>query len=900
MRHKGRTALVGLMIGLPVLAVATVDVLARSDQLSPQDRVQLVLGDAQAQVRIQALGARILQDERAEGIASVGEPDPSSPVKPDDPPGAVVDAISNVVGAGNVLVTSNEGGVRFTVGDRTIDTNGVELDSSDGWLGYRKLLDGRLPGAQNEVAVSAPLARHAELAIGDQIAVDDASHAGAQPRLLHVVAVLESPAFSREVIGPPGSLWNDEQTQQRKGVTTSWFVRGPAAVTWDQVLEMNAFGVTVFSRDVVLDPPPREEIPFYAEFGDTYSDSSELVTAGAVVAGLVVLEVALLAGPAFAVGARRSRRQLALVAAAGGEKRHVRAVVLAGGVVIGLGASLLGVVGGVGLAAALRPVLEQFEKAYLPTLHIKPLDLLALLAVGTGTAVAAALVPAIQASRQDVVAALAGRRGQVKVRAVVPVIGVVVAVLGTTLAVLSALSRQRTGILAGAILAELGLVATTGFLVAAVGRTAGWLPLSGRIAVRDAARQRGRTAPAVAAVMTAVAGAVAAGLVMTTDDARHERAYQPSAAMGTAILQFAVDVSTLPEPVVWRAELERAERVMRQHLPAVDAVPMFRPSPANGLEAFHVYAETDPARACPLWQQEGPLTDEQMRELAADERCSSGGISYGTVLNELVDDGSTIAALTGEDDPAVRAALDAGSVIVANPNAVWPDGKARLKVETFGADEGETMPTTVVVPAVAAALPGDMLVLPHGLLDELGAEAVQAGIVVPTSVVPTEAETERATAALRKAGLHDEWLYVERGPTDRSGFAVLLLAVAALVVALGATGIAVGLAAADSRADLATLAAVGAAPRMRRRVAGAQAAVVAVLGTALGVVAGGTLGAVIVLMMRHEQPFPDLSWQLVVPWPELAALGVGIPTLATLAGLTFTRSRLPMVRRLGQ
>ncbi len=431
--------------------------------------------------------------------------------------------------------------MQLTVGDRMIETNGVELDSSDGWAGNRRLVAGQLPAARDQVAVSAPLARHAELSVGDEISLDATTPEAVPPRVVRVVAILDSPAFTREVIGTQGSLWRDADARQRQAVTTSWFVRGPAAVTWDQVLQMNAFGATVFSRAVVLDPPPRNQIPYYTEFGEADSGSGEVVTAAAVVAGLVVLEVALLAGPAFAVGARRNRRQLALVAAAGGEKRHVRAVVLAGGVVIGLGASVAGVLAGVGAAAALRPALRYYEKAYLPTLHIRPLDLLALLAVGTGIAVAAALVPAIQASRQDVVAALAGRRGQVKVRVVVPVIGGVVAVLGTVLAVVSATTQQRTGVLAGAALAELGLVATTGVIVVALGRMARWLPLSSRIAVRDAARQRGRTAPAVAAVMTAVAGAVATGLVVTSDDARQERAYQPSAAMGTVILQVGLE-----------------------------------------------------------------------------------------------------------------------------------------------------------------------------------------------------------------------------------------------------------------------------------------------------------------------------------------------------------------------
>jgi putative ABC transport system permease protein len=63
-----------------------------------------------------------------------------------------------------------------------------------------------------------------------------------------------------------------------------------------------------------------------------------------VVAGLALLEVVLLAGPAFAVSARRRQRQLALVAANGGTPAHVRRMVLADGVVLGLAGAVLGLV----------------------------------------------------------------------------------------------------------------------------------------------------------------------------------------------------------------------------------------------------------------------------------------------------------------------------------------------------------------------------------------------------------------------------------------------------------------------------------------------------------------------------------------------------------------------------
>jgi hypothetical protein len=37
-----------------------------------------------------------------------------------------------------------------------------------------------------------------------------------------------------------------------------------------------------------------------------------------------------------------------------------------------------------------------------------------------------------------------------------------------------------------------------------------------------------------------------------------------------------------------------------------------------------------------------------------------------------------------------------------------------------------------------------------------------------------------------------------------------------------------------------------------------------------------------------------------MPWRDLAVLGIALPALAVLAAAATTRSRLPMVRRLGQ
>jgi hypothetical protein len=42
------------------------------------------------------------------------------------------------------------------------------------------------------------------------------------------------------------------------------------------------------------------------------------------------------------------------------------------------------------------------------------------------------------------------------------------------------------------------------------------------------------------------------------------------------------------------------------------------------------------------------------------------------------------------------------------------------------------------------------------------------------------------------------------------------------------------------------------------------------------------------------------SWHFVLPWDRLALLAVGLPLVAVLAAAIGTRSRLPLVRRIGQ
>ena len=160
-------------------------------------------------------------------------------------------------------------------------------------------------------------------------------------------------------------------------------------------------------------------------------------------------------------------------------------------------------------------------------------------------------------------------------------------------------------------------------------------------------------------------------------------------------------------------------------------------------------------------------------------------------------------------------------------------------------------------------------------------------MLIPYGAELTPDQVDSARAAAERFGAET---YVEAGPEQGSReVALLIIAGVAAFVTLVGVAISVALSAAEGRADLATLAAVGAPPRRRRALAAAQALLVAGLGCALGV----AFGTFVAYAARTTTGSPDF----VIPWANLAIMAVAVPLLAVLVAAVFTPSRLPLVRR---
>ena len=93
-------------------------------------------------------------------------------------------------------------------------------------------------------------------------------------------------------------------------------------------------------------------------------------------------------------------------------------------------------------------------------------------------------------------------------------------------------ATARSLIAAAAVVSVLGMILLVPVVVAVLARFSRRLPLVARYAVRDAARHRTRTVPAVAAVAATVAGVVALGIANASDAAESEATYQPSMPLG--------------------------------------------------------------------------------------------------------------------------------------------------------------------------------------------------------------------------------------------------------------------------------------------------------------------------------------------------------------------------------
>jgi putative ABC transport system permease protein len=872
LRARGRSALVLAMIALPVLAVVALDTLGRTGQVTAREGLDRKLGSADALIMFEGDRAPVDQNPDLTFLSSQAA-STELPLPTDS-------TITTVLGNGSRLVALTGGEAGLLTPDGVARAGAIEVDLRDPMTaGLYDLRAGRFPRTVDEIAVSVRLSDRG-FAVGDTVRIE-----GGPTR--RVAAIFESTSTLEQsrVVGLPGSLGIESTDTHRV-----WLAHRPGGVDWSTVRDLNTRGVYVLSRDVVENPPPASEVSAKA-LDDSGPDSTAVAVLALVVA-MALLEVVLLAGPAFAVGARRQQRSLALILATGGERRDVKRAVLSGGLVLGSVAAVIGAVGGVVAAWLTRPLVQGFSTEVFGPFEVSVRDVTLIALCGLLSAVLAAVAPAMLAARQDVVAVLAGRRGDTRAGLRSPVLGAVLLVGGVALAVFGARDTDGGGevlITFSAVCAVVGMVLLIPLVVSHLGRLARGLPLPARFAVRDAARHRSRTGPAVAAVAATVAGVVALGIGGASDAAERRATYTPSGPMGAAVVT---------DPVARPDDWTTMRAAVAARLPAARVRPV--------LGVRDVFMRSGDAK--------GPVEsiDLQLVSSRSERMSSSSTSSLGAsvLVGEQSLDTLGVDMSDQERERAERILARGGAVMFAARDG----GETEATVFKLAASELDSEPQRVdewTVPVAIVTSPGPVMpalaVVSPDIAERAGLPVITTALVVDGIDIgnSTEDDLREAMAGISPVA----YVSVERGFQDNSTrIVLLLLGCVGGVLVLGGTLTATFLALSDARPDFATMSAVGAAPRTRRFVAASYAATIGLVGAVLGAAVGFVPGIAITYPLTGTSWLPEGATSpdggalpdhfIDVPWLLVGGLVLLLPLVtAAIVGLT-SRSRLPMVSRL--
>ncbi len=685
--------------------------------------------------------------------------------------------------------------------------------------GQHELVDGTFPTSTDAVALSTALLASTGAELGDRLVVDPLGE-------VTVVGAFRAPEhLSREsLVVASGTL------AEQRGAAPYVLVDLPDGVAATALPATVAVDGAV---DGVTDPAFRATSRANL-LEQRFTEGERFFFI--IVGGLAAVEVALVAGAAFAVSVRRRQRELGLLAATGGTRRHVRRSVLLTGLSIGFVGAVAGVVVGLVGSWFALPVVSRVSDRVVEGLRVDPVWIVAAAALGLAAALAGAWWPARSVARLPVLTALSGRRPTPAPATGGLLKGLLLVAIGVGLCLLGSarLGGNPVVFLAGAVGVVLGAGLTSPWLLEQLGRTARFLPVGPRLAVRDAARFRTRNGPIVTAAMAGLAASITVSAVVVSIDTREAGAYQPSLPDDVLLVQDAGIVG------------------------AADAV----------------------ARS--LGRAAAPL----VRPVAAVVAASEGSGPDGTPAYEWFDgavvDPATAAALAG---PSAADHLAAGRAV-----ALHPTDASHVEVRP---EEGEQLGEPIVTIAVAIPEPGTYLQgswqLPQLLLPDLptladtlvrGPDAWVEHVVAFDG--PVDEVTYRTATRAAAEVSPDVSVAAERGyRSNYRGFELIATWVGGLA-GLAIVAVAIALAATESRPDLRTLSAVGAGRRTRRALAAGRALLLSGLGGLLAVPVGLLPAASLLTTLVGRPP-------LVVPWRAVLVVAVLVPLLATAAAVVASR-----------
>jgi len=571
-----------------------------------------------------------------------------------------------------------------------------------------------------------------------------------------------------------------------------------------------------------------------------------LGTALLVFAGIAVFVGAFLIFNTFSITVAQRAREFAMLRMLGASSRQVMTAVLVEAALVGLLASLLGIVGGFGFVELIKGLFESFGFS-LPTsgLSLEPSTVVIALAVGVLTTVVAAFNPARRATRVAPLEALTettggteGERSRSKRKTVIAtlllVAGIVLLPLGlfATANVESALPLLGLGL----VLLFIGLAMVGDRFVGPLASWLGWpierlRGVTGRLARENAQRQPGRTATTAAALMIGVALVVFVGVFASSIRA---------SLSDTLDRQFVGDVAIVntdgfsPIPSKIGEEVEALDGV--EVVSSLSLVPA-RVSPGNS-DVF--LAGIDPetlGEVASLDWVEG--SDETVAGLAADEAIVDE--NFGEKQGVGVGDELAVTGPSGDEVTATIAGITTRSRFIVDEVA--------LGLDTVREQLGVTDNSTTFV----------------NFAEEADPEATreQVDTLLSERFPSAEARSQEEFKADREAEI-DQLI----------ALIYVLLGLSVLVSIFGVVNT-LSLTIFERTREIGMLRAIGTSRRQVRRMIRYESIVTALLGAVVGAVIGLALGIAAVTALADEGLELSISASLPIT-VLIAAIVIGV------------------------
>ncbi|HEX2179656.1 MAG TPA: FtsX-like permease family protein [Actinomycetota bacterium] len=701
------------------------------------------------------------------------------------------------------------------------------------------LRDGRAPSGPDEVVVDAATARNHNFDVGDRVRiitqigprefqVSGIAGFGEADNLGGATLAVFDLATAQELFQKPGRL-DSVDVAAEDGVTVEELQESLAEVLPDGVEATSASDAAAEQSELI-----KEALGFFN-------------TALLIFSGISLFVGAFLIFNTFSITVAQRTREFALLRALGASGRQVTGAVFLEALLIGIFASVVGIVFGFGIAVALNALLSTFG-IDLPNEGMVFLPRTALVAavVGIGVTLVASIAPARRAARISPMAALresAPRASRFSLRRTLIGLAVTLLGIGVLMAGLFAdVGRPVELVGAGAFVTFLGVAVLAplfaGSLANVIGAPIQVLRTPGKLARRNAARNPKRTAATAAALMI---GLALVGLVSILGESL--KASTNEVLDESLKADFTIAGGGFGAPTFISPEMSKEVAA----LPEVAAATPLRLGQFRNADERSLFAVgTDPANL-------DQVTDVEVTEGSLDDLGPDEVLLYHELAGELgleVGDPFVMQfAATGNQEMTVAGIFENKSLIQSD---------YLLALSTFEANFPDRVDFQVLVKVSEGVSPAAARRAIENVLEDY-----------PSVELEDQTETKE-----RSASQVNQLLQMVN----------VLLAMSILIALFGITNT-LALSVFERTRELGLLRAVGMARRQTRAMVRWEAVIISIIGAALGLVIGLFFGWALVTSLESEG-----ITRLAIPYGQLAVYLL----VAALAGVL---AALPPARR---